>query len=120
MVFTDPPAVQVRQELKKFSDWPTYPQLYAAGEMLGGCDIILELAESGALRGEVSETLEQVRSFHLLSALPRAARCAARWPRPSSKCALVHSASEVAESGALHGEASHALGNTGYLSTIEI
>ena len=31
---------EVRQGLKKFSDWPTYPQIYVNGEMLGGLDII--------------------------------------------------------------------------------
>ena len=40
---------EVRQGLKKFSDWPTYPQLYANGELLGGLDIVQELAESGEL-----------------------------------------------------------------------
>jgi len=32
----------VRQELKRFSNWPTYPQLYVKGELIGGCDIITE------------------------------------------------------------------------------
>jgi len=40
---------EVRQGLKKFSDWPTYPQLYANGELLGGLDIVKELVESGEL-----------------------------------------------------------------------
>jgi Grx4 family monothiol glutaredoxin len=40
---------EVRQGLKKFSDWPTYPQLYANGELIGGLDICKELAESGEL-----------------------------------------------------------------------
>ena len=40
---------EVRQGLKKFSDWPTYPQLYVDGELLGGLDIVQELAESGEL-----------------------------------------------------------------------
>ena len=35
--------------LKKFSDWPTYPQLYVNGELLGGLDILKEMAESGEL-----------------------------------------------------------------------
>ena len=41
---------EVRQGLKKFSDWPTYPQLYVNGEFLGGCDIVLEMAQEGELR----------------------------------------------------------------------
>ena len=39
----------VRQGLKTFSDWPTYPQLYVNGELLGGCDIVLEMAANGEL-----------------------------------------------------------------------
>lgn len=42
--------LQVRQGLKTYSDWPTYPQLYADGELLGGCDIIMELANQGELK----------------------------------------------------------------------
>ncbi len=39
----------VRQDLKKFSNWPTYPQLYVKGELIGGLDICKELQESGEL-----------------------------------------------------------------------
>lgn len=39
----------VREGLKKFSDWPTYPQLYINGELIGGLDIIKEMSESGEL-----------------------------------------------------------------------
>lgn len=45
---------QVRQGLKKFSDWPTYPQLYKAGELLGGLDIIKEMKESGELEAALA------------------------------------------------------------------
>jgi Grx4 family monothiol glutaredoxin len=38
---------QVRQGLKTFSDWPTYPQVYVKGELQGGLDIVKELIESG-------------------------------------------------------------------------
>ncbi len=38
---------QVRQGLKKYSDWPTYPQLYVDGELIGGLDILKEMVESG-------------------------------------------------------------------------
>jgi len=44
----------VRQGLKEYSNWPTYPQLYVNGELLGGCDIVLELAEAGELKGELA------------------------------------------------------------------
>jgi len=39
----------VRQGLKKFSNWPTFPQVYVKGELIGGLDIIKELKESGEL-----------------------------------------------------------------------
>eukprot|EP00051_Salpingoeca_urceolata_P027250 m.480632 g.480632 ORF g.480632 m.480632 type:complete len:329 (+) comp21904_c0_seq1:182-1168(+) len=53
----------VRQELKRFSDWPTYPQLYVKGELLGGLDIVKELIESGEFATMVpkEETEEQLR-----------------------------------------------------------
>ncbi|XP_063541491.1 glutaredoxin-3 [Cydia strobilella] len=40
---------EVRQGLKEYSDWPTYPQLYVKGELIGGLDIIKELQASGEL-----------------------------------------------------------------------
>lgn len=40
---------EVRQGLKKFSNWPTYPQLYIGGELIGGVDIVKELNASGEL-----------------------------------------------------------------------
>eukprot|EP01066_Platyproteum_vivax_P011980 Platyproteum_vivax@DN5438_c0_g1_i1.p1 len=45
---------QVREELKKYSDWPTYPQVYAKGELIGGLDIIKELHESGELKKDLN------------------------------------------------------------------
>ncbi|KAK9866347.1 hypothetical protein WJX84_008912 [Apatococcus fuscideae] len=47
----------VRQGLKEFSHWPTYPQMYVGGELLGGCDIILEMAQSGELQSSITEML---------------------------------------------------------------
>jgi len=41
---------EVRQGLKTFSNWPTYPQLYADGKLLGGLDVVKELQEEGELR----------------------------------------------------------------------
>ena len=38
------------QGLKEYSDWPTYPQLYVGGELLGGCDIVTEMAAKGELK----------------------------------------------------------------------
>ncbi|KAJ8902296.1 hypothetical protein NDN08_006703 [Rhodosorus marinus] len=43
----------VRQGLKKFSNWPTYPQLYSKGELIGGLDIVKELQEMGELKSEL-------------------------------------------------------------------
>ena len=40
----------MREGIKKFSDWPTIPQLYVKGEFLGGCDIIKEMFEKGELK----------------------------------------------------------------------
>lgn len=52
---------EVRQGLKTFSNWPTYPQLYVNGELVGGLDIVRELAESGELANlcPKARTLEQ-------------------------------------------------------------
>lgn len=40
----------IYESLPKYQDWPTFPQLYIDGELQGGCDIALELAESGELK----------------------------------------------------------------------
>lgn len=39
----------IREKLPEISDWPTYPQLFVNGELVGGCDIVTEMAESDAL-----------------------------------------------------------------------
>ena len=50
---------EVRQGLKVYSDWPTYPQLYAGGTLIGGLDVVKELIESGELENELKlATLE--------------------------------------------------------------
>jgi monothiol glutaredoxin len=43
------PDPRIRQELSTISDWPTIPQLFVDGELVGGCDIVMELHESGEL-----------------------------------------------------------------------
>jgi len=43
------PDPRIREELSKISNWPTIPQLFINGELVGGCDITLELYESGEL-----------------------------------------------------------------------
>jgi monothiol glutaredoxin len=45
-VLADP---AIREGIKEYSSWPTIPQLYLAGEFQGGCDIVIELYESGEL-----------------------------------------------------------------------
>ena len=40
----------VREGLKRLMQWPTYPQLYHKGELVGGCDIIMEMKEGGELK----------------------------------------------------------------------
>ena len=46
---------ELREGIKKFSDWPTIPQLYIKGEFIGGCDIIKEMFESGDLQKKLQE-----------------------------------------------------------------
>ena len=41
---------ELREGIKKFSNWPTIPQLYVKEEFIGGCDIIREMFESGELK----------------------------------------------------------------------
>ena len=50
-IFEDP---ELREALKQYSNWPTYPQLYVNGELVGGSDIILEMYKSGELQKLVS------------------------------------------------------------------
>jgi len=47
------PDPRIRQELSAISNWPTIPQLFVGGELVGGCDIVTEMYESG----ELAETL---------------------------------------------------------------
>ncbi|MDF3033490.1 MAG: grxD [Alphaproteobacteria bacterium] len=46
-VLADP---NIREGIKKFSNWPTIPQLYIKGEFVGGCDIVKEMYQSGELQ----------------------------------------------------------------------
>ena len=43
------PDPRIRQELSAISNWPTIPQLFSGGELVGGCDIVTEMYESGEL-----------------------------------------------------------------------
>lgn len=53
-IFEDP---ELREALKQYSNWPTYPQLYVNGELIGGADIIREMYQSG----ELQKILEQAK-----------------------------------------------------------
>jgi monothiol glutaredoxin len=55
----DDPAIF--QNLPRYADWPTFPQLYIDGELVGGCDITLELYQSGELK-QLMETATNKRS----------------------------------------------------------
>jgi monothiol glutaredoxin len=44
------PDPRIRQELSAVSDWPTIPQLFVGGELVGGCDIVTEMYQSGELQ----------------------------------------------------------------------
>lgn len=46
---------EIRSELPKYANWPTFPQLWVKGELIGGCDIIMEMYENGELKGLVDE-----------------------------------------------------------------
>lgn len=51
-VLEDP---EIRANLPRYSNWPTFPQLFINGELIGGCDITLELLESGELARMLAE-----------------------------------------------------------------
>lgn len=57
------PHPEIRQELSSISGWPTIPQVFVGGELIGGADIVQELAESGELERKLEEKLgESYRS----------------------------------------------------------
>ena len=43
----------LREGIKQFSNWPTIPQLYIQGELIGGCDIVMEMHENGELKKKI-------------------------------------------------------------------
>ena len=51
-IFEEP---ELREALKAYSNWPTYPQLYVKGELVGGCDIVVEMYRSGELQSLLKE-----------------------------------------------------------------
>ena len=49
----------IRAELPAYANWPTFPQLWVDGELVGGCDIILEMFQQGELQPLIKETAEK-------------------------------------------------------------
>lgn len=52
---------EIRAALKEYSQWPTYPQLYIKGELVGGCDIVMDLYQKGELAKMLSSANETVQ-----------------------------------------------------------
>ena len=49
--------MEIRQEIKTFSEWPTIPQLYVKGEFVGGSDIMMEMYQAGELQELLDHTV---------------------------------------------------------------
>jgi len=58
-VLEDP---EIRQHLPRYADWPTFPQLFVGGELVGGCDIALQLYESGDLQKMAEQAVDGAES----------------------------------------------------------
>ncbi len=58
-IFDDP---SIRPALVQYSQWPTTPQVYVNGEMLGGSDIIMEMHESGTLKEKIDASFQEAAS----------------------------------------------------------
>lgn len=54
-IFEEP---EIRESLKTYSNWPTFPQLYVKGELVGGSDIMLDLFQSGELQKMLADATE--------------------------------------------------------------
>ncbi|MCP4863766.1 Grx4 family monothiol glutaredoxin [Alteromonas oceani] len=52
----------IRAELPAYANWPTFPQLWVDGELVGGCDIILEMFQQGELQPLIKETAEKTKA----------------------------------------------------------
>lgn len=58
-VLQDP---EIFHELPQYANWPTFPQIYISGELIGGCDITLEMYQTGELQKLVKEAVEAKKS----------------------------------------------------------
>ena len=54
-ILTNP---EIRANLPKYANWPTFPQLWVKGELIGGCDIVTEMYEKGELKELVTEAAD--------------------------------------------------------------
>lgn len=52
----------IRANLPKYANWPTFPQLWVNGELIGGCDIVVEMSESGELQTLIKEAVASTAS----------------------------------------------------------
>lgn len=53
---------EIRQGIKDYSNWPTIPQLYINGEFVGGCDIMIEMFQSGELQPLIAKANESLKA----------------------------------------------------------
>lgn len=51
----------IRSELPKYANWPTFPQLWVDGELIGGCSIIMEMLHNGELKNLISKTINKYK-----------------------------------------------------------
>ncbi|MFG1496500.1 Grx4 family monothiol glutaredoxin [Saccharospirillum sp. HFRX-1] len=49
----------IREKLKEYANWPTFPQLWVQGELIGGCDIVTEMAGNGELQQLINEAVPE-------------------------------------------------------------
>ena len=106
------PDPRIRQELSALSNWPTIPQLFVDGELVGGCDIVMEMYQSGELQqtlglegaGEAEAAPEAAAEPAPLSienrllAAPGRMRGlhASTWWRRNSRCSRIRRESQIA------------------------
>lgn len=65
------PDPRIRQELSALSNWPTIPQLFVNGELVGGCDIVTEMFESGELAQTLGVEQAEAEPVETPAAAPR-------------------------------------------------
>ena len=53
---------EIRANLPAFANWPTFPQLWVSGELIGGCDIVTEMHEKGELKQLIDDSLADTSS----------------------------------------------------------